>query len=114
MRFVKHDSLTLALGTGFLLTLAGQAVSGHADFNNQLVTDGHKAGVESDAEQKVGDHAGPASPRWAADTGWRQKLYSRSLGTVGRHLRVVVAGPVHHRRRRLQRATPAPAPGTRL
>ncbi|KAB1148690.1 hypothetical protein F7R91_07820 [Streptomyces luteolifulvus] len=39
-RFVKHNSLTLAFGTGFLLTLAGQAVSGHADFNNQLVAEG--------------------------------------------------------------------------
>ncbi|MFF7977002.1 DUF6766 family protein [Streptomyces sp. NPDC007905] len=132
-RFVKHNSLTLAFGTGFLLTLAGQAVSGHADFNNKLVTDGlqpvgflkylttsdfavdvtenwqseylqfflyifgtvwllqhgspeskalHKAGVESDREQKVGDHAAPSSPGWAADKGWRQKLYSRSLGIV--------------------------------
>ncbi|MFF4041181.1 DUF6766 family protein [Streptomyces sp. NPDC001816] len=132
-QFVKHNSLTLAFGIGFLLTLAGQAVSGHADFNNQLVTDGlqpigflpylatsdfavdvtenwqseylqfflyifgtvwllqrgspeskklDKAGVESDREQKVGDHSGPSSPRWAADRGWRQKLYSRSLGIV--------------------------------
>ncbi|MCW8378189.1 DUF6766 family protein [Streptomyces justiciae] len=132
-RFAKHNSLTLAFGTGFLLTLVGQAVSGHADFNNQLVTDGlhplgflqylatsdfavdvtenwqseylqfflyvfgtvwllqrgspeskelDKAGVESDREQKVGDHAGSESPRWAADKGWRQTLYSRSLGIV--------------------------------
>ena len=41
-----------------------------------------KAGVESDREQKVGDHADPSSPRWAADKGWRQTLYSRSLGIV--------------------------------
>ncbi|GAA3588299.1 DUF6766 family protein [Streptomyces osmaniensis] len=132
-QFVKHNSLTLAFGTGFLVTLTGQAVSGHADFNNQLVAQGlhpltfwqylatsdfavdvtenwqseylqfflyifgtvwllqrgspeskelHKGGVESDREQKVGDHAGTHSPRWAADRGWRQKLYSRSLGTV--------------------------------
>ncbi|MDT7841815.1 DUF6766 family protein [Streptomyces justiciae] len=132
-RFAKHNSLTLAFGTGFLLTLVGQAVSGHADFNNQLVTDGlhplgflqylatsdfavdvtenwqseylqfflyvfgtvwllqrgspeskelDKAGVESDREQKVGDHAGSDSPRWASDKGWRQTLYSRSLGIV--------------------------------
>ena len=132
-RFGKHNGLTLAFGTGFLLTLAGQAVAGHADFNDQLITDGlqpmgflqylatsdfavdvtenwqseylqfflyvfgtvwllqrgspeskhvDKAGVESDREQKVGDHAGPSSPRWAADKGWRQTLYSRSLGIV--------------------------------
>ncbi|MFG3024885.1 DUF6766 family protein [Streptomyces sp. NPDC048254] len=132
-RFVSHNSLTLAFGTGFLLTLAGQAVSGHADFDNQLVTDGlhpigflyylttsdfavdvtenwqseylqfslyifgtvwllqrgspeskelDRAGVQSDREQKVGEHAGPFSPRWAADTGWRQTVYSRSLGIV--------------------------------
>ncbi|MGQ4388543.1 DUF6766 family protein [Streptomyces sp. SAS_270] len=132
-RFVKDNSLTLAFGIGFLLSLAGQAVTGHADFNNQLVTDGlqpigflpylatsdfavdvtenwqseylqfflyvfgtvwlvqrgspeskelHKIGVESDREQKVGDHASPSSPAWAADKGWRQTLYSRSLGVV--------------------------------
>ncbi|GHG99454.1 DUF6766 family protein [Streptomyces lanatus] len=132
-RFLKDNGLTLAFGTGFLLTLAGQAVSGHADFNNQLVADDlqpigflpylttsdfavdvtenwqseylqfflyvfgtvwllqrgspeskklDKAGVESDRAQKVGEHAEPSSPRWAARTGWRQTVYSRSLGTV--------------------------------
>lgn len=132
-RCVKDNGLTLAFGAGFVLTLIGQAVSGHADFNNQLVTDGlqpidflpylttsdfavdvtenwqseylqfflyvfgtvwllqrgspeskkpDEVGVGSDREQKVGDHAGPEAPRWAADKGWRQKLYSRSLGIV--------------------------------
>ncbi|MEV5143866.1 DUF6766 family protein [Streptomyces sp. NPDC052727] len=132
-RFLKHNSLTLAFFTGFVLTLAGQAVAGHADFNNRLTTDGlhpvgfldylatsdfavdvtenwqseylqfflyifgtvwllqrgspeskelHKAGVESDRDQKVGEHAGPESPRWAAATGWRQRMYARSLGVV--------------------------------
>ncbi|MGC0330674.1 hypothetical protein RKD23_003664 [Streptomyces sp. SAI-170] len=39
-RYLKHNGLTLAFGAGFLLTVAGQAVSGHAEFNNQLVADG--------------------------------------------------------------------------
>ncbi|MEU9182080.1 DUF6766 family protein [Streptomyces sp. NPDC048550] len=42
----------------------------------------HKAGTESDREQRIGDHAGADSPRWAGTKDWRQNLYSRSLGTV--------------------------------
>ena len=43
-----------------------------------------KAGRESDAEQKVGVHALADSPAWAKAEGWRQSLYSRSLGlTMG-------------------------------
>nr|WP_308461127.1 DUF6766 family protein [Streptomyces sp. Ru62] len=38
--------------------------------------------MESDRDQKVGEHAGPESPRWAAATGWRQRMYARSLGLV--------------------------------
>ncbi|MGW7049838.1 hypothetical protein ACWGDT_45830 [Streptomyces avermitilis] len=32
--------LTLALGTAFLLALTGQALVGHAEFNEGLVVDG--------------------------------------------------------------------------
>ncbi|MFI1812104.1 DUF6766 family protein [Streptomyces sp. NPDC020422] len=42
----------------------------------------HKAGPESDEEQRVGVHAREDSPRWAGAGDWRQTLYSRSLGTV--------------------------------
>ncbi|MFK0045937.1 DUF6766 family protein [Streptomyces sp. NPDC090741] len=42
----------------------------------------HKAGPESDQEQRIGDHARADSPRWAGTKDWRQHLYSRSLGTV--------------------------------
>ncbi|MGK5448183.1 DUF6766 family protein [Streptomyces radiopugnans] len=41
-----------------------------------------KIGIESDEDQKIGEHAQPDSPRWAAATGWRRHLYSRSLGLV--------------------------------
>jgi hypothetical protein len=133
LQFLKHNGLTLAFGTAFLLTLVGQAFAGHADFNNRLVADGmhplslpgylissdfavdvtenwqseylqfflyvfatvwllqrgspeskelHKAGPESDKDQMVGAHAVGSSPRWAADTGWRQRVYARSLGLV--------------------------------
>ncbi|HSD77679.1 MAG TPA: DUF6766 family protein [Solirubrobacteraceae bacterium] len=37
-----------------------------------------KAGLESDADQRVGRHAGDDSPRWARG-GWRTALYSNSL-----------------------------------
>jgi hypothetical protein len=41
-----------------------------------------KAGRESDEDQKVGQHAGPDSPRWAKVGGWRLAVYSRSLTLV--------------------------------
>ncbi|TQS28486.1 DUF6766 family protein [Microbispora sp. KK1-11] len=37
-------------------------------------------GLESDAEQKVGPHAAPGSPAWAAADGWRRTVFSHSLG----------------------------------
>ncbi|MFG2651460.1 DUF6766 family protein [Streptomyces sp. NPDC048436] len=39
-RYFVENGLTLAFGLGFLLTLAGQAIAGHADYNNQLTVDG--------------------------------------------------------------------------
>ncbi|MGI5401245.1 DUF6766 family protein [Streptomyces sp. CA-135486] len=42
----------------------------------------HKAGVESEKDQRMGDHAGPDSPRWARTQDWRQTVFSRSLGLV--------------------------------
>ncbi|GAA0300252.1 hypothetical protein GCM10010302_43540 [Streptomyces polychromogenes] len=42
----------------------------------------HEAGPESEAEQRMGAHARADSPRWAGAGGWRQTLYSRSLGIV--------------------------------
>ncbi|MBT2400843.1 DUF6766 family protein [Streptomyces sp. ISL-100] len=38
-RFVRENSLTLAFGIGFLLSLIGQAIAGHADFNNRLIAE---------------------------------------------------------------------------
>jgi hypothetical protein len=38
-----------------------------------------KAGTESDEDQKIGEHAGPRSPRWARAGGWRTRIYSNSL-----------------------------------
>jgi len=42
----------------------------------------HKAGPESDEDQKVGHYVEPDSPRWAAVGGLRTGLYSWSLGIV--------------------------------
>jgi hypothetical protein len=39
----------------------------------------HKAGRESDEEQKVGEHADAGSPRWAKVGGIRRTLYENSL-----------------------------------
>ena len=38
-----------------------------------------QAGVESDEEQKLGEHAGAESPRWARAGGLRTRIYSNSL-----------------------------------
>ena len=38
-----------------------------------------KAGLESDSEQRVGEHADPQSPRWARVGGLRTWVYSNSL-----------------------------------
>jgi len=42
----------------------------------------HKAGLESDEDQKVGRYAESGSPRWAAVGGLRTVLYSWSLSLV--------------------------------
>ncbi|MFD9420543.1 DUF6766 family protein [Streptomyces goshikiensis] len=42
----------------------------------------HKAGPESDRDQRMGEHSRADSPRWAGTRDWRQGLYSRSLGMV--------------------------------
>lgn len=131
MSFWRANSLSLAFGTAFLIVLAAQAVSGRAEFNEQLAVQGlqqiglgdylmssdfavdvtenwqseflqfflyifgtvhllqqgspeskplDNAGVESEREQRMGEHARPESPRWAGTKDWRQALYSRSLG----------------------------------
>jgi hypothetical protein len=41
-----------------------------------------KAGRESDEAQKVGAFATSRSPAWARSSGWRRRVYSRSLGLV--------------------------------
>lgn len=40
----------------------------------------HKTGMESDREQKVGEHARGDSPPWVRAGGWRTTVFSRSLG----------------------------------
>jgi hypothetical protein len=132
-RFARDNGISLGFGITFLLALAGQAIAGCAEFNNQLATDGlrqvgfldylatsdfavdvtenwqseylqfflyifatvwllqrgspeskqmHRAGPESDEDQRVGRHAGPDAPRWAGVGGVRQAVFSRSLGLV--------------------------------
>ncbi|WP_433730682.1 DUF6766 family protein [Actinoplanes sp. CA-051413] len=41
-----------------------------------------EAGLESDRDQKVGQYATDASPKWARAAGWRRTLLSNSLGLV--------------------------------
>jgi hypothetical protein len=132
-RFLRDNSLGIVFGIAFLLALAGQAIAGHADYNDQQITHGAEPvplgdyltsssfgvdvaenwqseylqfflyafgtvwlvqrgspeskkpediGPESDADQLVGSHARPGSPKWAKSGGWRTALFSRSLGIV--------------------------------
>jgi membrane protein implicated in regulation of membrane protease activity len=39
-------------------------------------------GTQSDADQKIGRHAGARSPRWARAGGLRTAVYGRSLGAI--------------------------------
>jgi hypothetical protein len=39
-RALRHNGLGLVFGLLFLVALAGQAIAGHADFNNQQIADG--------------------------------------------------------------------------
>ena len=127
---LRHHGLGLFFGVLFLAALVGQALTGHADYNNQQVVDAlpqislgryvtsssfavdvaenwqseylqftlyifgtvwllqrgspeskplGRAGLESDEDQKVGEHADARSPRWARAAGLRTALYGNSL-----------------------------------
>jgi hypothetical protein len=132
-RFLKQNSLSIVFLLLFVAALAGQAIAGHADFNEQQLRHGDpeislsryvvssefgvdvmenwqseylqftlmilltvwllqrgspeskeldKAGLESDEEQMVGEHAQPNSPRWAKVGGIRRTVYENSLVIV--------------------------------
>jgi hypothetical protein len=129
-QFAKHNGLSLFFLVLFLAAIFGQALVGHADFNEDqdrhadprislgryvvssefgvavmenwqseylqfalfilmtvwLLQRGspeskelHKAGRESDEDQKVGEHADRNSPRWAKVSGLRRTFYENSL-----------------------------------
>jgi hypothetical protein len=42
----------------------------------------HETGMETDEEQRVGEHARADSPEWARVGGWRTTVFSRSLGLL--------------------------------
>jgi hypothetical protein len=129
-RFLKENSLSIVFLLLFLAALTGQAIAGHADFNEEQVRHGDpeislsryvvssdfgvavmenwqseylqftlfvvltvwllqrgspeskepdRAGIESDEDQKVGDHAQDDSPLWAKAGGIRRRIYENSL-----------------------------------
>jgi hypothetical protein len=129
-RFLKENGLSIVFLALFLAAVTGQAVAGHADFNEEQVRHGDpeislgryvvssdfgtavmenwqseylqftlfvlltvwllqrgspeskeldKAGLESDEDQKVGEHAEPSSPAWAKVEGFRRIVYENSL-----------------------------------
>jgi len=131
--FLRNNSLSIVFMLLFLAALCGQAIAGHAEFNDNADSEGDphislaryvvssdfgsavmenwqseylqftmfilltvwllqrgspeskeldKAGRESDADQKVGEHAGQRSPKWAKVGGVRRTLYENSLVLV--------------------------------
>jgi hypothetical protein len=130
MRFLRHNGLTLAFLTLFVLAVVFQAIAGWGAENEQRDAHGEptlsflryvtssdfgqavmenwqseylqftlfilltvwllqrgspeskeldKAGLESDEDQQVGEHATEDSPRWAKVGGIRRRLYENSL-----------------------------------
>jgi hypothetical protein len=135
-RTAKENGLSLFFLAIFLAALIGQAIAGHAAYNQEEITHAQllhqtpetlsfwrfittsafaqavmenwqseylqfsiyvlatiwllqkgsteskaldKAGLESDADQQVGDHIRPKSPKWAKARGWKRAIYSNSL-----------------------------------
>ncbi len=97
---VEHDSETISYGRYLVSSQFGVAVlenwqSEYLQFflfimaTIWLVQKGsneskelEKIGLESDADQRVGEHARPESPAWAKVAGWRFHLYANSLFLV--------------------------------
>ncbi|MEU9212186.1 DUF6766 family protein [Streptomyces sp. NPDC048415] len=65
-RFLRDNGLGLFFLTTFLLALAGQAVAGHADFNNQLLTDG-MAPISFGAYVTSSDFAVDVTENWQSE-----------------------------------------------
>ena len=128
--WLRENSLSLFFLALFLVTLVGQSIAGHLEYNEELATHGDPtiswgryvvsshfggavmenwqseflqfsffiaatiwlvqkgsaeskkldaAGLQTDEEQRVGEHASHRSPGWARVKDWRYKLYSNSL-----------------------------------
>jgi hypothetical protein len=129
-RTLRDHSLSLFFLAIFLAALVGQAIAGHAEYNNEAIAHSDqtlsfwryvvssdfgqavmenwqseylqftlfilatvwfvqkgspeskrlgKEGLQSDADQQVGEHAGPDAPQWARARGLKLFLYSNSL-----------------------------------
>jgi hypothetical protein len=136
VRTLRNHGLSLFFLTIFIAALVGQAIAGHAEYNNEEITHArlldeqpetltfwryigtsdfghavmenwqseylqftlfifatvwfvqkgspeskelHKMGLESDEDQRLGEHADANSPRWARARGIKLFLYSNSL-----------------------------------
>jgi hypothetical protein len=130
VKTLRDHSLSLFFFAIFVAALIGQAIAGHAEFNNEAIAHGSETlsfwayvvspdfgqavmenwqseylqftlfifatvwfvqkgspeskkvdevGRQSDADQRVGEHARPDSPKWARAHGFRRFLYENSL-----------------------------------
>ena len=136
MKTLRNHGLSLFFLTMFIAALIGQAIAGHAEYNNEEITHAqllneqpetlsfwryigtsdfgqavmenwqseylqfalfilatvwfvqkgspeskelHQAGLESDEDQRIGEHADTDSPKWARARGIKLFLYSNSL-----------------------------------
>jgi membrane protein implicated in regulation of membrane protease activity len=66
LRFLRDNSLGLVFLSGFLITLVGQAIAGHADFDNQLASEG-LATVSLPAYLTSSDFAVDVTENWQSE-----------------------------------------------
>ncbi|MEU6900295.1 DUF6766 family protein [Streptomyces virginiae] len=99
--FWRDNSLTLAFGGAFLLVLAGQAVAGHAGFNEDLAVDGMQQLtlgeylMSSDFAVDLGCPPPTRPPLSPACRGWGVRLGGFRREVRGRSWRSLAFGTKH-------------------
>ena len=75
-QFLKDNGLGLVFGLGFLLALAGQALAGHADYNDQQISHGAEP-------VSLGDYLASSSFGVDVAENWQSEYLQFSLYAVG-------------------------------
>ena len=75
-QFLKDNGLGLVFGLGFLLALAGQALAGHADYNDQQISHGAEP-------VSLGDYLSSSSFGVDVAENWQSEYLQFSLYAIG-------------------------------